>query len=67
MLNEDNVFGDVCMSSEEITEAVRRNYRQPQSERNTARYSKIVEFRDGKNSERIIEHLIKDGLLERRH
>ena len=67
MLNEDNVFGDVCMSSGEIAEAVRRNYRQPQSERNTARYSKIVEFRDGKNSERIIEHLIKDGLLERRH
>ena len=36
MLNEDNVFGDVCMSPEEITEAVKRNYRQPQSAQNSA-------------------------------
>ena len=63
MLNEDNVFGDVCMDSEEITEAVRRNYGKPQSDLYTGRYRQIVEFSDGKNSERIIECLRKDGLI----
>ena len=63
MLNEDNVFGDVCMNQDEITSAVMRNYRQPQSERNIDRYRKIVEFHDGKNSERIIECLRRDGLI----
>ena len=63
MLNEDNVFGDVCMSSREIREAVQRNYGRAQSADNITRYRKIVEFHDGRNSDRIIEHLKQDGLI----
>ena len=64
MLNRDNVFGDVCMNEEELRESVAANYGREQSEENKARYGRIVEFRDGRNSERIIELLKKDGLLD---
>jgi CDP-glycerol glycerophosphotransferase (TagB/SpsB family) len=63
MLNEDNVFGPVCMTGEEITSAVRERYKQLQTEEDKARYSRIVEFHDGRNAERILELMKKDGLL----
>lgn len=66
MLNEDNVFGEVCMNGEEITKAVEELYNRPQRERDLERYNKIVEFHDGRNSERIIEKLIEDGVIERK-
>lgn len=63
MLNEDNVFGEVCMNGEEITKAVEELYNKPQRARDLERYSKIVEFHDGRNSERIIELLKRDGVI----
>ena len=64
MLNEDNVFGPVCMDSEEIMRAVNECYGKPQREEDLERYRKIVEFHDGKNSERIMNLLIRDGVLK---
>ena len=64
MLNEDNVFGPVCMDSEDIRAAVEECYGRAQREEDLARYRKIVEFHDGKNSERIMKLLIRDGVLE---
>ena len=66
MLNHDNVFGPVCMDSDEISEAVRARYNKPQDSAELDRYRKIVEFHDGKNSERIMQLLIRDGVLEKR-
>lgn len=66
MLNLDNVFGPVCLDSDEISEAVRARYNRPQDSGELARYRKIVEFHDGKNSERIMQLLIRDGVLEER-
>ena len=66
MLNEGNVFGPVCMDSEDIRRAVEKYYNKPQSDEALARYRKIVEFHDGKNSERIMNLLIKDGVLEKK-
>ena len=63
MLNEDNVFGPVCMDSESIYTAVKNRYNSPQDSEELARYSRIVEFHDGKNSERIMQLLIRDGVL----
>lgn len=63
MLNGDNAFGDICMSEEQITAAVRKNYHRPQSRQNIEKYRKIVEFHDGRNADRIIECLKKDKLL----
>ena len=64
MLNEDNVFGPVCMDSEDIHRAVEECYCQPQREEDLERYRRIVEFHDGKNSERIMKLLIKDKVLQ---
>ena len=63
MLNEDNVFGPVCMTEEDVNKAVAELYNKAQSEENINKYRHIVEFHDGKNSERIIECLKKDGIL----
>lgn len=64
LLNVDNVFGPVAMNGEEITEALSRNYGQDQEELCVNRYRQIIEFHDGKNSERIIEHLIADEVIK---
>ena len=66
MLNEDNVFGPVCMNEEDVKDAVNRLYGKPQSQADINRYRQIVEFHDGRNSERIIEKLIEDGMIERK-
>lgn len=64
MLNLDNVFGPVAMNGEEITAAVKENYGAAQRKDYLDKYRKIIEFHDGKNTERIIEHLIKDGVIK---
>lgn len=63
MLNESNAFGDICMDPAQITTAVRNNYMRPQTESSIAKYRRIVEFHDGRNSDRIIECLEKDKIL----
>ena len=63
MLNLDNVFGPVAMNGEDITAAVKENYGVPQRQNYLEKYRKIIEFHDGKNTERIIEHLKKDGVI----
>ena len=66
MLNMENVFGPVAITGPEITEAVKETYGAAQRPDLLQRYRKIIEFHDGKNTERIIEHLIEDGVIERR-
>ncbi|MBR3200908.1 MAG: CDP-glycerol glycerophosphotransferase family protein [Mogibacterium sp.] len=63
MLNLGNVFGPVAMTGPEITAAVKENYGVPQKQDYIDRYRQIIEFHDGKNTERIIEHLVRDGVL----
>lgn len=64
MLNEGNVFGEVCMNGDEITKAVKELYDRPQREQDKERYGRLVEFHDEKNSERIIARLKEDKVLE---
>ncbi|MBR0469106.1 MAG: CDP-glycerol glycerophosphotransferase family protein [Mogibacterium sp.] len=66
MLNMDNVFGPVAVNGEDITAAVKECYGAPQRQDYLERYRKIIEFHDGRNTERIIEHLIADGVIEKR-
>jgi hypothetical protein len=63
MLNLGNVFGPVAMNGAEITEAVKENYGAPQRQDYLEKYRQIIEFHDGKNTERIIEHLKQDGVI----
>ena len=63
MLNMDNVFGPVAMDGAGIRRAIEETYGKEQDPLYLERYRKIIEFHDGKNSERIIQHLIKDGVI----
>lgn len=66
MLNEDNVFGRICMDEEKLAGAVADRYLKPQDEHDAKRFRKLVEFHDGRNSERIMNKLIEDGVIERK-
>lgn len=63
MLNNDNVFGMVARNPEELADAVKSSYDQPQRDEDIEKYRRIVEFHDGRNSERIMEMLAKDGMI----
>ncbi len=63
MLNEENVYGDYFYNTVGLPEAIRDNYDHPQKEEYVEKYSHIVQFRDGRNTERLIEFLKEDKLI----
>ena len=63
MLNEENVYGDYFYNTDGLSEAIRENYNNPQKEEYVEKYSHIVQFRDGKNTERLIDFLKEDKLI----
>ena len=63
MLTEELAFGEVCYNSEELKGAIADAYSRGQCREHIANYDKIVEFHDGKNSDRFIEMAKKDGIL----
>ena len=46
-----------------LSKAIRENYDNPQKEEYVEKYSHIVQFRDGKNTERLIDFLKEDKLI----
>ena len=66
MLTRELAFGPVTMNEDELRNAVRSIYGTEQKQSYLDNYRQIIEFHDGRNSERIIEHLIKDGVLEKK-
>ena len=63
MLNEDNVYGDFFYSIDGLSEAIRRNYDNKQTELYKQRYSEIVQFHDGKNTDRLLKFLKEDKII----
>lgn len=63
MINEDTCFGDVCRKPEDVTAVLEKNLTQGQQQKYLDRYSRIVEFHDGHNTERLIAELKKKGVL----
>ena len=63
MLNEENVFGDYVYEYVSLKEKIENNYLKPQTDNNKERYSKIVEFHDNKNTERLIGMLKRDKFI----
>lgn len=64
MINEGNVFGDYIYDYSKLEEIIKNNYLKDQKEEFKERYSKIVEFHDNNNTQRLIDLLVKDGFLE---
>ena len=63
MLNEKNTFGDVCYDYKELGKLIEKNYLKPQTKHHKNNYSKIVEFHDGKNTERLVNFLKRDKII----
>ena len=63
MLNEENVYGDFAYNDENLGEIIEKNYNNPQTQEQKNRYSKLVNFHDGKNTQRLINFLKKDGII----
>ena len=63
MLNATNVFGDIIYEYDKIGQVVENNYLKSQQEKYIKAYDKIVEFRDGKNTERLINLLKRDKII----
>lgn len=64
MLNDNNVFGDVCYDYKSLSKAIKNNYKKAQKKKYIERYSKIVEFHDNKNTLRLIAKLKEDKFFE---
>ena len=64
MLNEENAFGRITMNDDELHAAIKEVYKQEQEQSYIDKYRRIVEFHDGRNTERIIEHLLEDKIFE---
>lgn len=63
MLNEENVYGDFAYNDDNLAEIIEKNYNNLQTEEQKNRYSKLVNFHDGKNTERLINFLKEDGII----
>ena len=63
MLNETNVFGDIIYEYGNVGQVVNKNYMKLQQEKYVKAYDKIVEFRDNKNTERLINLLKRDKII----
>ena len=63
MLDGENAYGQICYSPAELTEALRKEDGAGQKQSYVENYRKIVEFHDGKNTERLLEMLREDELL----
>ena len=66
MIDDDTAFGTVCYTTDELERAIKDDYAKPQAFEHVRRYSQIVEFHDGKNTDRLVEMLRKDKIIPRR-
>jgi hypothetical protein len=62
-INENNIFGDIVYDEKQLKVAVINNYGKKQKIKYKNRYKKIVEFNDGKNTDRLVDLLIKDKII----
>ena len=63
MLTEELAFGDICHSDTAIRESVVKRYKQLQDPSYASNYAQLVSFRDGRNTDRLIECMRKDGFI----
>lgn len=65
MLKKDDAFGDICYNIKELKKSVEKNYTIKQEQEYVDLYSELVEFKDNKNTERLIRFLEKDKIIKR--
>ncbi len=63
MLNENNVYGDICYSKEDLKNVFNRNYLEKQNSKFIKNYTNLVQYHDGKNTDRLISFLKEDEII----
>ena len=63
MIDDNTAFGDVCYTTEELRARIVENYERDQLQIHKQKYECIVEFHDGKNTDRLVEMMRQDGIL----
>lgn len=63
MLNDENVYGDICFNREDLAKVIEKNYREKQKSLYVERYRRIVQYHDGKNTERLVKMLEEDHII----
>lgn len=63
MIDEESAFGKVCYDRDELEVAFEENYHSGQVSSNVDRYRRIVEFHDGKNTDRLFALLKADRII----
>ena len=63
MLDEQTAFGPVCYDSAALRQAITSSVDTPRDEEYARRFGRIVEFHDGRNTERLIEMMKRDGFI----
>lgn len=56
-LNDGNAFADIAYEYDSLGEMILKNYDSKHSEENEKRFEELVEYNDGKNTERFINYL----------
>lgn len=64
MLTDDTAFGPVCRNGSELASTLEELYGSSQPDAYIDRYREIVEFHDGKNTERLLDCLRAKGVIE---
>ena len=62
-LNDDNAFADIAYDYETLNKLISENYYGSHSEENTRKYREIVEFDDGKNTDRLIDYIYDTNIF----
>ena len=62
-LNDDNAFADIAYDYDKLAELISKNYYGSHSEENTRKYNDIVEYHDGKNTERFIDYVYETNIF----
>lgn len=63
MLDEENVFGDICYNVTGLKRVLKKNLSDAQLPEYKERYAQLVTYHDGKNTERLIAYMKKDGII----
>lgn len=63
MLNDTNNFGDICYCEEDLKHIFEKNYTSGQNDIYKDHFQELVEFHDGKNTERLIDLLKSDHII----
>ena len=64
MLNEENVFGDISQTYNDLTQLIHDNYYSEQSEKNKDRYRQLVEHNDRNNCKRCYDSLCQMNIFK---